>query len=61
MTKYKYNAHWLKSERVPSRENNNEYPILQRTSVTTLAIPAWIIFMCLHILLYSNILIVREM
>lgn len=40
MTKYKYNAYWLKSERVHSRENNNEYPILQRTSATALPIAA---------------------
>lgn len=43
MTKYKYNAYRLKGEKVQSRENNTEYPILQRTNVATLPIAAiWV-------------------
>lgn len=52
MAKYKYNAQCLKSERVSSRENNNEDLSLQTISVTILPIAAWIIFMCLYILLH---------
>lgn len=60
MAKYKYNAQCLKSERMSSRENNNEYLSLQRSSVAILSIAAWTIFMCLYNLLHSNILIVRQ-
>lgn len=60
MPKYKYNAQCLKSERVSSRKNNNEYLSLQRISVTILPIARWSIISSPCILLHSNILIVRQ-